>query len=101
MELLEYIDGFISCAKEALQDYEHWEGYGDSIIEYMISAKEDVLQEKSEDESFVWLCPTFMGSIDMKYKQIYCKKVYNIVRSKDAFDKEWVMKLSNYTITHW
>jgi hypothetical protein len=101
MDLVVYVDGFITCAERALQDYAHWEGYGDSIIEDMIFAKEAVLLEKSEDSAFVWLCPTFMGSVDMKYKQMYCKKVYDIIQTRDAFDKVWAVQLGNYTTTHW
>jgi hypothetical protein len=101
MDLVAYIDGFITCAEEALQDYKHWEGYGDTIIKEMIFAKEDVLLVKSEDVDFIWLCPTMKGSVDMKYKQMYCKKVYNIVKSRDAFDREWAMQLSKYTTNNW
>jgi hypothetical protein len=101
MDLLAYIDGFITCAEEALQEYAHWEGYGVSIIQKMISAKEAVLLDKSEDADFVWLCPSSLGDIDMKYKQMYYQKVLSIVRSHDAFDKDWAMKLCNYTHTNW
>lgn len=100
MDLLSYINGFIACAERALVDYSYWEGY-EEILDKMRVAKDAILMEKTEDDDFIWLCPSDRGDVDLRYKKKYCKRVYEIVGSYDAFDKEWGFKLSEYTKTNW
>lgn len=101
MDLLSYMNGFIACAERALVEYSYWEGYADEILDKMRRAKEAVLMEKNEDYDFLWLCPSERGDVDLRYKKKYFQRVYEIVGSYDAFDKEWAFKIAEYTKTHW